>query len=186
MFYEIFSDEAAFAVHQETAHFKQIILEEALPSPEPSGTGGLSVGLEGQDWGCHLRHHPPQAAEEIGALLRISVRRIKVAMASACQPVPGRTSSRSLTSDCSTPLPDTNQTPRSRHSANLAADPAACRNLWASARRGNRAFEVGAGTDEDVSGSVLGNRQPVHIPSGGRIADDVDPIDDLPTSIPYR
>jgi quinol monooxygenase YgiN len=31
MFYEIFSDEAAFAVHQETAHFKQIILEEALP-----------------------------------------------------------------------------------------------------------------------------------------------------------
>jgi quinol monooxygenase YgiN len=31
MFYEIFSDEAAFAVHQETAHFKQMILEEALP-----------------------------------------------------------------------------------------------------------------------------------------------------------
>ena len=31
MFYEIFSDEAAFATHQETAHFKQIILEEALP-----------------------------------------------------------------------------------------------------------------------------------------------------------
>jgi quinol monooxygenase YgiN len=31
MFYEIFSDDAAFAVHQKTAHFKQIILEEALP-----------------------------------------------------------------------------------------------------------------------------------------------------------
>jgi quinol monooxygenase YgiN len=30
MFYEIFADEAAFAVHQETAHFKQTILEEAL------------------------------------------------------------------------------------------------------------------------------------------------------------
>ena len=31
MFYEIFTDEAAFAVHQETPHFKQMILEEALP-----------------------------------------------------------------------------------------------------------------------------------------------------------
>ena len=31
MFYEIFSDEAAFAMHQETAHFKQMILKEALP-----------------------------------------------------------------------------------------------------------------------------------------------------------
>jgi quinol monooxygenase YgiN len=31
MFYEIFADEAAFAVHQETAHFKQMIMEEALP-----------------------------------------------------------------------------------------------------------------------------------------------------------
>ncbi|HVY18020.1 MAG TPA: antibiotic biosynthesis monooxygenase family protein [Rhodopila sp.] len=31
MFYEIFSDDAAFAAHQETAHFKQMIMEEALP-----------------------------------------------------------------------------------------------------------------------------------------------------------
>ena len=31
MFYEIFTDETAFAVHQETAHFKQMIMEEALP-----------------------------------------------------------------------------------------------------------------------------------------------------------
>lgn len=31
MFYEIFSDEAAFAVHQETPHFKQMILKDALP-----------------------------------------------------------------------------------------------------------------------------------------------------------
>ena len=31
MFYEIFSDEAAFAAHQETAHFRTLILEQALP-----------------------------------------------------------------------------------------------------------------------------------------------------------
>jgi quinol monooxygenase YgiN len=31
MFYEIFADEAAFAAHQETPHFRQMILEEALP-----------------------------------------------------------------------------------------------------------------------------------------------------------
>ena len=42
MFYEIFSDEAAFAVHQETAHFKQIILEEALPRLSLAATEGPS------------------------------------------------------------------------------------------------------------------------------------------------
>jgi quinol monooxygenase YgiN len=31
MFYETFTDDAAFAMHQETPHFKQMILEEALP-----------------------------------------------------------------------------------------------------------------------------------------------------------
>jgi quinol monooxygenase YgiN len=30
-FYEVFKDEAAFAAHQQTAHFKQLIAEEALP-----------------------------------------------------------------------------------------------------------------------------------------------------------
>ena len=29
-FYEVFSDEAAFAAHQQTAHFKQLIAGEAL------------------------------------------------------------------------------------------------------------------------------------------------------------
>lgn len=31
LFYEVFSDEAAFAAHQETPHFRKMILEEALP-----------------------------------------------------------------------------------------------------------------------------------------------------------
>jgi quinol monooxygenase YgiN len=31
MFYEIFANEAAFAMHQETAHFRTMILEQALP-----------------------------------------------------------------------------------------------------------------------------------------------------------
>ncbi|MDR3535607.1 MAG: antibiotic biosynthesis monooxygenase [Acetobacteraceae bacterium] len=31
LFYEVFDDEAAFAAHQETAHFRTLILEEALP-----------------------------------------------------------------------------------------------------------------------------------------------------------
>ncbi|UYN97303.1 MAG: antibiotic biosynthesis monooxygenase [Enhydrobacter sp.] len=30
-FYEVFEDEAAFAAHQQTAHFKELILGEALP-----------------------------------------------------------------------------------------------------------------------------------------------------------
>jgi quinol monooxygenase YgiN len=30
-FYEIFEDDAAFAAHQETEHFKTMILQEALP-----------------------------------------------------------------------------------------------------------------------------------------------------------
>ena len=51
---------------------------------------------------------------KLGALVRVSVRRIKIAMASAC---PGRTSSRSLTRDCATPSPDTNQTAHRRHTA---------------------------------------------------------------------
>jgi quinol monooxygenase YgiN len=31
LFFEIFQDAAAFAVHQETAHFRTMILEQALP-----------------------------------------------------------------------------------------------------------------------------------------------------------
>ncbi len=31
LFYEVFDDEAAFAAHQETEHFRTLILEEALP-----------------------------------------------------------------------------------------------------------------------------------------------------------
>ena len=31
MFYEVFKDAAAFAAHQETPHFRTMILEEALP-----------------------------------------------------------------------------------------------------------------------------------------------------------
>ena len=31
LFYEVFRDEAAFAAHQETPHFKRLILEQALP-----------------------------------------------------------------------------------------------------------------------------------------------------------
>ena len=31
LFYEVFRDPAAFAAHQETPHFKQMILQEALP-----------------------------------------------------------------------------------------------------------------------------------------------------------
>ena len=31
LFYEVFSDEAAFEAHQQTPHFKRMILEEALP-----------------------------------------------------------------------------------------------------------------------------------------------------------
>jgi len=31
LFYEIFRDEAAFAAHQETSHFKRLILQDALP-----------------------------------------------------------------------------------------------------------------------------------------------------------
>ncbi|HEY7083862.1 MAG TPA: putative quinol monooxygenase [Hyphomicrobiaceae bacterium] len=30
-FYEVFTDEAAFAAHQQTAHFKALIADEALP-----------------------------------------------------------------------------------------------------------------------------------------------------------
>jgi quinol monooxygenase YgiN len=30
-FYEVFTDEAAFAAHQQTAHFKDLIASEALP-----------------------------------------------------------------------------------------------------------------------------------------------------------
>jgi quinol monooxygenase YgiN len=31
LFYEVFKDEAAFVAHQETPHFRTMILEEALP-----------------------------------------------------------------------------------------------------------------------------------------------------------
>ena len=31
LFYEVFRDEAAFAAHQETSHFKRLILQDALP-----------------------------------------------------------------------------------------------------------------------------------------------------------
>jgi quinol monooxygenase YgiN len=31
LFYEVFRDEAAFEAHQQTSHFKSMILEEALP-----------------------------------------------------------------------------------------------------------------------------------------------------------
>ncbi|MBN8926425.1 MAG: hypothetical protein BGO51_17690 [Rhodospirillales bacterium 69-11] len=31
LFYEIFDDEAAFAAHQEMPHFRELILEQALP-----------------------------------------------------------------------------------------------------------------------------------------------------------
>lgn len=31
LFYEVFRDEAAFAAHQETPHFKRLILQDALP-----------------------------------------------------------------------------------------------------------------------------------------------------------
>ena len=31
LFYEVFTDAAAFAAHQETPHFKAMILDEALP-----------------------------------------------------------------------------------------------------------------------------------------------------------
>ena len=31
LFYELFADEAAFAAHQQTGHFKQLIAGEALP-----------------------------------------------------------------------------------------------------------------------------------------------------------
>ncbi len=31
LFYEVFADEAAFAAHQETPHFRKLILDEALP-----------------------------------------------------------------------------------------------------------------------------------------------------------
>jgi len=31
LFYEVFRDKAAFAAHQETPHFKRLILQEALP-----------------------------------------------------------------------------------------------------------------------------------------------------------
>ena len=31
LFYEVFSDEEAFAAHQNTPHFRKMILEEALP-----------------------------------------------------------------------------------------------------------------------------------------------------------
>lgn len=30
-FYEVFKDEAAFAAHQETAHFKELVVGQALP-----------------------------------------------------------------------------------------------------------------------------------------------------------
>ena len=62
---------------------------------------------------------------KIGALVRISVRRIKLAMASAC---PGRTSSRSPICDSPWPPPDTKQTAHrqrspSRHSASRLTPP---------------------------------------------------------------
>lgn len=31
LFYEIYADQAAFEAHQQTSHFRQMILEEALP-----------------------------------------------------------------------------------------------------------------------------------------------------------
>ena len=31
LFYEVFTDEAAFEAHQQTAHFRTMIMEEALP-----------------------------------------------------------------------------------------------------------------------------------------------------------
>lgn len=31
LFYELFEDEAAFAAHQQTAHFKTLVLEQGLP-----------------------------------------------------------------------------------------------------------------------------------------------------------
>jgi len=31
MFYELFENEAAFAAHQQTAHFKALVLEQGLP-----------------------------------------------------------------------------------------------------------------------------------------------------------
>jgi quinol monooxygenase YgiN len=31
LFYELFEDEAAFAAHQQTAHFKDLVLEQGLP-----------------------------------------------------------------------------------------------------------------------------------------------------------
>jgi quinol monooxygenase YgiN len=31
LFYELFEDEAAFAAHQQTAHFKSLVLEQGLP-----------------------------------------------------------------------------------------------------------------------------------------------------------
>ena len=31
LFYEVFSDEASFAAHQETPHFRKLIVEHALP-----------------------------------------------------------------------------------------------------------------------------------------------------------
>jgi quinol monooxygenase YgiN len=31
LFYELFEDEAAFAAHQETPHFKSLVLEQGLP-----------------------------------------------------------------------------------------------------------------------------------------------------------
>jgi hypothetical protein len=50
MFYEIFSDEAAFAAHQETAYFKQIILEEALPRLSHRERVAYQLVYEGRDW----------------------------------------------------------------------------------------------------------------------------------------
>jgi quinol monooxygenase YgiN len=31
LFYELFKDEAAFAAHQQTAHFKDLVVEQGLP-----------------------------------------------------------------------------------------------------------------------------------------------------------
>ena len=31
MFYELFEDEAAFAAHQQTDHFKSLVIEQGLP-----------------------------------------------------------------------------------------------------------------------------------------------------------
>ena len=31
LFYELFEDEAAFASHQQTAHFKELVVEQGLP-----------------------------------------------------------------------------------------------------------------------------------------------------------